>query len=169
MLMHLGVLVLALAASGCRATVAPSDDTPQEDPRSSSPQLLTADELNAIAPEDALRVDLSRSGSAVRFDESRGPFDLSRVLITLGTGEVTSADAVAGIASVAFGKPISMNHASFRALASDSQRLFRPDPSCSNPLPIGCCVCGSAVYPCPVLVCVDPRSMHKTTITSGGG
>jgi hypothetical protein len=162
---YFGAVALALVASGCRATVAPSDDTPKETPKSSSPRLLTADELNALAPGDALRIDLSRSGSAVRFDDSKGPFDLSRIKIALYTGEVASAHAIAGIARLAFEKPILLNQLSFHAPELDAKHVFQPDPTCCNPMPIGCCVCGTTDVPCPILVCVDPASMVKTTIT----
>jgi len=160
-----GVLALALVASGCRATVATSDDTPKENPKSSSPRLLTADELSALAPGDALRIDLSHSGSAVRFDDSKGPFDLSRLKIALNTGEVTSARTIAAIARLAFDRPILLNQLSFHAPELDAKHLFQPDPTCCNPMPIGCCVCGTTDDPCPILVCVDPVSMVNPTIT----
>jgi hypothetical protein len=141
------------------ATAAPGNDTPDDDPTRSSLQLVTDAELHAIGPEDALRIDLSRSASAVRFDDSKGPLDLSRVRIVLATGEVTAADAVARIASRAFGRTISLHQASFRAPDFESLRGFPPDPSGCHPTPMGCCVCGSNTEPCPVLVCVDSNSM----------
>ena len=161
---YFGVVALALALSGCRANVATSDDTPKENPKG-SPLRLTADELNVLAPGDALRIDLSRSGSAVRFDDSKGPFDLSRVKIALNTGEAPSAHAIVAIARLAFDRPILLSQLSLHAPELDPKQVFQPDPTCCNPLSIGCCVCGTTDVQCPILVCVDPASMVKTMVT----
>jgi hypothetical protein len=147
--------VLAVVASGCVATVAPGDEASQQSPTHASVRVVTADDLRAIAP-GRLHVDLSRAASAVRFEDSSGPVDLSHVRIALESGEVTAADAALRIASPSFGRRISLNQVVFRARPLESLRGYTPDSTCTGALPeaTDCCVCGSTSDPCPVFLCV---------------